>query len=158
MIRYRKFQFGWFIVSIFLIVLVFLTLSWMKQWGTNPIDTPGYIFLMALFTLVLFFFYGITVTVNDKQVRIKLGIGLYTRKINLDSILSVSLMEYPIWYGYGIRIVPKGILYNVSGKHAVEIRLKGKKGAVLIGTDDPDNLKEAIEKNLSHEQIDQGIT
>ena len=145
MFNYKKFQFGWVIVITFIIVLVLMTLSYLKQWGTNPLDKGGYIFLMLLFGSFLLMFFGMTVIVTDKQILIKLGIGLITKNIYLSEIISVETKKYPFYCGYGIRITPGGILYNVSGRHAVEIRLKNKKNSVLIGTNDWDNLKEVIE-------------
>lgn len=62
---------------------------------------------------------------------------------------SVTIHKYPFYCGYGIRILPNGILYNVSGKHAIEIKIKGKKNSILIGTNDWDNLKDIIEKSNS---------
>jgi len=44
--------------------------------------------------------------------------------------------------------MPNGILFNVSGNHAVEIRFKDRNKVILIGTDDWENLKEAIEKSI----------
>jgi hypothetical protein len=72
-----------------------------------------------LFFGTILFFYGITVIVDVKQIIIKLGIGLYKRKIDLSSIKSVETITYPSYYGYGIRLITNGILYNMSGNHAV---------------------------------------
>ena len=145
MFNYRKFQIGWVILITFTIVMVLLTLSYIKQWGTNPIDKGGYIFMMLLFGTLLLMFYGMTVIITDSQILIRLGIGLITRKINLSEIISVDTKKYPAYFGYGIRITPGGILYNVNGRHAVEIRLKNKKNVIWIGTNDWENLKTVIE-------------
>lgn len=145
MFNYRKFQFGWVILITFTIVMFLLTLSYIKQWGTNPLDKGGYIFMMLLFGSLVLMFYGMTVIVTDNQILIRLGIGLITRKINLSEIISVDTKKYPVYFGYGIRITPGGILYNVNGRHAVEIRLKNKKNVIWIGTHDWENLKTFIE-------------
>ena len=148
MFNYKKFQFGWVIVITFIIVLVLMTLSYLKQWGSNHLDKGGYIFLMLLFGSILLMFYGMTVIVTDSNILIRLGIGLITKKIDLSEIISVDTKKYPFYCGYGIRITPGGILYNVSGSHVVEIRLKNKKNSVQIGTNDWDNLKEVIESAI----------
>jgi peptidoglycan/LPS O-acetylase OafA/YrhL len=149
MVKYRKFQFGWIIVILFLIVIGWMTLAYIHKWGNNPVDTPGYIFFMVLFGGVLLGFYGMTIIVTDKQIKIKLGIGFYTKKIDISTISSVNVLTYPFYCGYGIRILPNGLLYNVSGRHAVEIRFKNKKRVILIGTNDWDKLRDTIEKSLS---------
>jgi hypothetical protein len=49
----------------------------------------------------------------------------------------------PWYYGWGIRITPDGLLYNVSGTRAVEITLTdGSK--LRLGTDEPEALCQAI--------------
>ncbi len=149
MIKYRKFQFGWVIAVIYIIIIVWMTLAFIYQWGNNPLDKYGYIFFMILFGGILSAFYGITVIVTDKHLLIRFGIGFYTKKIDLSKIKSVTVLKYPVYYGYGIRFVPSGVLYNVSGRYAVEIRLKDKKQVIQIGSDDTDNLKLAIETGIA---------
>ena len=148
MIKYKKFQFGWIVVVVFIIFIVWMTFAYIHQWGNNPIDVYGYIFFMTLFGGILLTFYGITIIVTDKQLKIKFGIGVYTKKIDLVTINSVSVVKTPICNGYGIRILTNGLLFNVSGKHAIEIKLKKKKDVIQIGTNDWEKLKDAVEKSL----------
>jgi hypothetical protein len=148
MIKYKNFQFGWVIVIMFLLVMVWMTLAYIHQWGNNPFDTAGYIFFIVLFGGILLGFYGITVIVTDKQILIKLGIGIYTKRIDFSSIQSVNIIKYPSYYGYGIRMIPNGILYNVSGNHAIEIKIRNKKNVIQIGTNDWDNLKMILDENI----------
>ncbi len=152
MYKYRKFQFGWVIVVTFITVLVLLTLSYIKEWGTNPIDKGGYIFMMMLFISILIMFFGMTVIITDNEIMIRLGIGLITKSIKLSEIQSVATVKYPVYFGYGVRITPGGVLYNVNGRHAVEIVLKNKKKTIQIGTNDWDNLRNAIESAIRSKQ------
>jgi hypothetical protein len=149
MVKYKNFQFGWFIVITFVIIIIWMTFAYIHQWGNNPIDIYGYILLIIIFGGVLLVFYGMTVIVTDKHLKIKFGIGIYTKKIDLSTIKSVTIQKYPFYCGYGIRMLPNGLLYNVSGNHAIEIKFKGKKNSILIGTNDWDNLKNAVEKSMS---------
>lgn len=146
--KYSRFQFGWLIVIVFLIVIGWITVAYRFQWGNNPIPKPAYIVFLLLFFGTILFFYGMTVIVDEKQIIIKLGIGFYKRKIDLSSIKSVDSIKYPSYYGYGIRLILNGILYNVSGNHAVKLTFKNSKRVILIGTNDWDNLKIAIEENI----------
>ena len=148
MIKYKKFQFGWVIVIMLFIIIIWMTFAFIHHWGNNPIDKHGYILFLIIFGGILLVFYGMTVIVTDKQLKIKLGSGFYTKKIDLTSIKSVTVLKYPAYYGYGIRSVPNGLLYNVSGKHAIEIKLKNEKKVIQIGTSDWDNLKAAIETSI----------
>jgi len=67
-----------------------------------------------------------TIIVTDKQIKIKLGVGFYTKKIDLSTISSVNTMTYPFYCGYGIRIVSNGLLFNVC-EECVEISFRIKK-------------------------------
>jgi hypothetical protein len=146
--KYSSFQFAWLIVIVFLIVIGWITVAYRFQWGNNPIPKAAYFVFLVLFSGTLLFFYGMTVTVDEKQIIIKLGIGFYRRKIDLSSIKSVESITYPSYYGYGIRLICNGILYNVSGNHAVRLTFKSSKRVILIGTNDWDNLKTVIEEQL----------
>jgi hypothetical protein len=153
MINYHRFQFAWVITTTLLLVIILMTFAYIYQWGNNPVDIYGYIFFVVLFAVVILMFYGITVIVTDKYLKIKIGIGIISKKIDLSTIKSVTVQKYPIYCGYGIRITSNGVLYNVSGRHAVELRIRNKKDAILVGTNDWDNLKKVIESGMSQEKI-----
>ena len=53
-----------------------------------------------------------------------------------------------VWWGYGIHWTPSGWLYNVAGRHAVRLEVRGGR-ALMIGTDEPDALKAAIDARLA---------
>lgn len=149
MIIYRRFYPAWTIVAVFTIVMIWLTFAYIFQWGNNPVDIYGYVFLLTLFTVILLTFYGVTITVTDKHLSIKFGAGLYTKKIELKSIHSLAVVKTSLCNGYGIRIIPDGLLYKIGGKQAIEIRLKSKRQVIQVGTKDTEKLKEAIETGLS---------
>jgi hypothetical protein len=146
--KYYKFQFGWVIVITFLAAIIFITVAYIYQWGNNPIDSTGFIAFLVIFGGVFLTFYGITVVINENQILIKFGIGLFRKRIDLSSVRSVKVIKYPAYVGYGIRIIQNGILYNVSGKYAVELRFKNRKKVIMIGTEDGENLKAVIENLL----------
>ena len=79
-------------------------------------------------------------------VRLKYGIGLISLKFKMDEVESLESIKTPWYYGLGIRITPKGILYNIQGLKAVRIHyLKdGKSKKVMIGTDEPEELMKAL--------------
>jgi hypothetical protein len=60
-------------------------------------------------------------------------------------------VEKPWYYGWGIRLTPRGMMLSVSGFHTVQITLRtGKK--YLIGTDVPQELEEAIGQAIRYRQ------
>jgi hypothetical protein len=148
MVRYSKFQFGWIVVCVFTITIVLMTFAYINHWGNHPVDKAGYILFMILFGSVLSIFCGMTVMVTDEELIIKLGIGLFRKKVRLSEVVSVRRISYPVYYGYGIRFIPNGILYNVSGRSAVELRFRDRKKVLLIGSSDCDKLLAAIEQGI----------
>jgi hypothetical protein len=147
--KYSRFQFGWVIVVIFTGIIIWMTLAYIHHWGNNPIRKPEYILFLILFGSLLLTFFGMRVSVDEKFIAIKFGIGLFGKRVAVNAVRSVQIVKYPVYYGYGIRIVPGGILYNVSGRKAVEIRLKNKKGVIQIGTNDAEELVRIIESMLT---------
>jgi len=108
---------------------------------------PGFwvtMLLSAAVTLsVLLLFSSLRVTVTEDRVNWQFGPGVLTFSTQVGDITHVEIVHPPLIYGIGIRVTPKGWLYNVSGGKAVAITT-GKK-TVQIGSDDPDGLMRAID-------------
>lgn len=147
--KYKNFQFSYLITILFLMFMIFMTFSWYYQWGINPVSTGGFVFFVILFLLILLNFYGMTTIITNREIIIKFGVGLIRKKILLEKIESISATDYPVWYGYGIRITPMGWLYNVSGRQAVEIKIIGKKYRILIGTREQEYLLQGIRTGMN---------
>jgi hypothetical protein len=103
---------------------------------------------LLIFLVLILLFYKLTVTVTRQVLTVRFGIGLVKKSFELSEIEEISKIKYPVIYGYGIRRTPKGWLYNVSGKQAIELIMKNGK-IFWIGTDDPDNLERAIRNWMS---------
>jgi hypothetical protein len=149
MIKYKRFHFFLAFIILYLIVIIFFSFAYTNQWGNNPFTKAEFIFFMVLFSGILLGFYGLTITVTEKEIKLKFGIGFYTKKIDLTKIKSVSIKDSPFYYGCGIRIIPNGLLYKVNGRHAVELKLKNKKNVIQIGTNDLDNLRSVIDNGIN---------
>jgi hypothetical protein len=99
--------------------------------------------LTAIFVLALILFASLTVSVDGASVTVRFGPGLIRKSFRLGDILAVRAARNPWYYGWGIRRMERGWLYNVSGLDAVEIELST--GEVhRIGTDEPQKLMAAI--------------
>ena len=147
-------QFGTFIVIVFLPIIAFLLYQLLKI-GFNeamPQLTLGGVLVTLI--ICLFFFYQLTIMVDDEHVSFKMGIGWFGRKYKIDEIMSCEAVKNSIWYGIGIRILPKGMLYNVSGLSAIEIKLKNKKSFVRIGTNKADEIAAYINKKLDPKYVE----
>jgi hypothetical protein len=111
--------------------------------GINWIAMAVLIILVA----VLVLFSNLTVIIWQDNLEVRFGPGLIRKYFMVEEIVSCRIVKNPWYYGWGIRITPQGLLYNVSGFYAVEIALRtGLK--FRIGTDVPDELKNAIDLAL----------
>jgi hypothetical protein len=117
------------------------------------IPTPA---LFGLFAagVVLFvagwLFGSLTVIVGSRPVgtvEIRFGPGLIRKRWALDDFTSVAVARNKWYYGWGIHLIPKGWLYNVSGLDAVELVRKNGR-ALRIGTDEPAALDQALRAAL----------
>ncbi|HEY6562411.1 MAG TPA: hypothetical protein VI072_34320 [Polyangiaceae bacterium] len=89
----------------------------------------------AVFALLLAGFGSMTVTVTDRSIEARLGVGIFKRRVQFEEVRAYRLVKNPWYYGWGIRLFPGGTLYNVSGTAAVELVLANGR-RVRFGTDD----------------------
>jgi hypothetical protein len=144
--NYSKTQYGKLIISLFAIISLigFLSFFFLRQVDEiPPLVIFGFPVIMFLTGLL---FYKLNVSIEKDGVRLKYGIGLISLKFKMDEVESLESIKTPWYYGLGIRITPKGILYNIQGLKAVRIHyLKdGKSKKVMIGTDEPEELMKAL--------------
>lgn len=97
----------------------------------------------VLIAAVLAGFSRLDVTVTTGQVKAAFGLGWPRRVIDLTTVRAVRTVRNKWWYGWGIRKIPRGWMYNVWGLDAVELELDGGK-VFRIGTDEPDELLGAL--------------
>ena len=111
--------------------------------GDESLTPLAIIAFVASILLVVFSF--LTVSVDDHQVTAAFLPGWPRHRIALERIADARPVRNSWWYGYGIRKVPGGWMYNVSGLDAVEIvDIGGRR--FRIGTREPDALTEAIQR------------
>jgi hypothetical protein len=131
----KRTQFGW----VFLIVLLIIVSIVIYQ--DRNLKS---IIIISLVSLIVFLnFYKLTIKVTDEHVGFSLGIGLIKGKYKLKDINYCKPISY-ITLGWGIRLRPGVILFNVSGNKAIELDIKNKNRKVWIGTDSPDEISEYI--------------
>ncbi len=89
-------------------------------------------------------FSSLTIVVTDEELLARIGPGVTAKRVKVADIESVESVRNPWYYGWGIRLTPRGMLYNVSGFDAVEVRMRTG-GSFRLGTDEPHRLVRAIE-------------
>ena len=143
--RYKHTQIGYFLVTVYSIVVLFL--------GYFNIMTsfhPLTLIALIIILIVLGTFSRLTVIVDDQMIKIQFGLRIIRKSFPLKEIETHCVVKNPWYYGWGIRFTPRGWLYNVSGFSAIELQMTNGK-RYRIGTDDPDNLAEALDKALHTE-------
>jgi len=145
---YKEFTFGWLIFIFVIPIHLLLTYLHINDIGDRPILTNDYIVITVLFVLICFLFYGLTTKITSDTITVCFGIGLIRKRIQLKRIKTVNTVKSPWYFGWGIRIIPNGILYNISGSDGVELKFNDTGRVIRIGTKDSLTLKKEIEKRL----------
>ncbi len=141
---YSHTQIGYLMIAIMGLGLLMLT-YFMHAKGTSPLLL--FVFIAVVAGLLLFF--KLNVEVDETHVTARFGPGFISKKIALADIESFQTVRNPWYYGWGLKRIPKGWMYNVSGFSAVELKLAD--GQVFrIGTDEPEALERAISNAIGH--------
>ena len=141
--RYRHTQIGYLIIVSMVIIIVPLGIT-LAITGMNwfAIGLVG-----AAVGLVLF--YSLTVVIREHEVEVRFGLGLIKKRFKLSEIESCQIVRNHWYDGWGIHLTSHGVLYNVSGLNAVEIKLRTDQKC-RIGTDVPQELQEAIQQAITY--------
>jgi hypothetical protein len=109
---------------------------------------PWILWVIVVSLAVLFVNIGIMcsrlrIQVENDEIRWAFGGGFPSYALRLSDVESVHMVRNSNVTGYGVRLIPGGVLYNVGGRHAVEIERRDKR-RIRIATDDPEGLLVAI--------------
>ncbi len=141
--RYEHTQVGYLIIAVMAAVMVWIGVV-LANAGINWIAIAG----LVVIAIALVLFSSLTVVIWEEDLEARFGPGPIRKRFKLNEIESCQVVKNHWYYGWGIRLTPHGVLYNVSGFHAVEIKLRtGKK--FRIGTDVPQELEEAIRQAIN---------
>jgi hypothetical protein len=69
----------------------------------------------------------------------------------LDDVVAARLVHLPWFTGWGVRAVPRGWLYRVAGREAVELELDNGR-VVRVGSDEPKELVAAVTRALGRRE------
>ncbi len=147
--EYEEFQFGWLTFIILVPIQIFVAFLYFNELGDRPLDGNTYLFVNGIFLLVYFLFYGMTIKVDTERINISFGLGVIRKSIKIDKIINVDTIKNPWYYGWGIRLIPNGWLYNISGSDGIELKFGDKRRIIRIGTKDSGKLKNEIIKRLT---------
>ena len=136
--HYRHTQVGWVILGVIAAILAFV---WSRLPPEAAVAAGFPLLLVAALTLLVFS--ALTVEVDAEAIRLRFGIGLVRKRIPIGEVKGWREVRNPWYTGWGIRLGPGYVLWNVSGRDAVELALASGRG-FRIGTDQPAELTAAI--------------
>ena len=144
---YKKTQYG-VLTYLMLLVMAFLTVSFILQTGKKPIPLVAYLILMLIFIIIILLFYKLTIIIDNDKIEAIFGIGLLKKSIKLNDIQSIENYKIPWYVGIGIRLTPKGWLWNVSTGNAILIHNKTRSNTFLVGSKEVDKVINTINTQL----------
>jgi len=133
---------------LFVFIMIILTLII----GISFVSTTFSVEVIPIIIIILCIvgsFASLTVTVDDKDLKLKFGYGIFSKKFKLEKIASVKAVRHHWYHGWGIKYwTPRKMwVYNVSGFDMVEVEMKTGK-IFRVGTDELDRLEDAIRQKL----------
>jgi len=146
---YQEFQFGWIIFVFVIAEQMLITYFYLHVIGDRPLQTNGFLVINLLSMLTYLLFYGLTTKITADSLKVSFGIGLVSKRIQLNRISTVETVKNPWYDGWGIRFIPKSMLYNISGWQAIELKFSDTDKVLRIGTSNAMKLKNEIEKRLT---------
>ena len=115
-----------------------------------PEDSVGiFSFVILTCVLVAMFFYQLKTEVTEKAINLSFGIGLIKKTIDLGTVTSVTVVRNKWYYGWGIRLIQNGWMWNIKGMDAVELTFKDKSRVFRIGSQEAPRLQSKIESQLN---------
>jgi transcriptional regulator with XRE-family HTH domain len=138
---YINVQLGYTLIVVILAVV--LTGTWAFTRGYFA--EFEFLTLMAILTVILCIFSSLTTRVENGFIKWNFGVGLISKAVPISRVLTNRPVRNKAWWGIGIRVIPGGWLYNVSGLRSVELVLDDGK-RIRIGSDDPDEFSQAIDQ------------
>jgi prepilin signal peptidase PulO-like enzyme (type II secretory pathway) len=142
--KYKHTQIGYLIIVVFVATAILFAVTLILEDSTLLLA----VFMIVVLALLASFF-TLQTLIDENFLKIKFGYGLFKKQFLLKDIASATCVKNYWYTGWGIRVSfwPHMWIYNVSGFDAVEIKMKNGK-IYRIGTDEPDNLKKAIQKSI----------
>jgi hypothetical protein len=140
---YSHTQVGYVMLTL-LTLGTFCTTFWMIYLGFSWIA----FFSLVVLDVSLILFSTLTVEISDGILDVKIGPGILHKRFNLTDVRDCFIPSSLLHPTIGERLMPEGWLYNLSGRHAVELKMKNGR-YYRIGTDVPSELAEHIRASLA---------
>ena len=119
----------------------------------DPLDSKNLPGLITIFIapLIVFsltsMFSKLSTTVSDGKISLVFKYGFPKKEILFSEIKSADLQKVTNWWGSGVKIMRHGSMWRAWGNTAIAIQ-KHDGRRIVIGSDNPDELLQAIRSGL----------
>jgi hypothetical protein len=137
--EYRHTQWGRLSVPLILLGTVAVVLLVAADDETSTFAASVIAAFIVAISALLLLTSRLEVTVGNGSVTAAFGFGWPRKTVVLADVKEVRRVRNRWWYGFGIRKIPDGWMYNVWGLEAIDVEYETGK-VFRIGTDDPENL------------------
>jgi hypothetical protein len=142
MTYYHHTQIGYaIIIAVDLAIILIIALLLLYEFNWIPV------IVLVFLGICTFLFASLTVEIDEEYLSVRFGTGLIRKTIALRHIVTYQNVRNHWYYGWGIRQISRGWMFNVSGLDAVELDLQDGK-RFRIGTNDPQGLMAALRQTL----------
>jgi hypothetical protein len=137
-------QSGKWMIFILMIASLFCLNAIINTLADNGVGLTILIGVLIVLQVCMALFYQLTITVTEETVSFRMGIGLIRKSYRICDIQSCNAVQNNLLLGLGIHYFMGGVLYNVSGRKAIELHFKNRNKVVRIGTDRPEEIAKLI--------------
>lgn len=147
---FKEFQLAWFILVPIVIAYILLSIFFFFSVGSAPLSPMSYGIATGVLGGATLAFYGMKTVVTDKSILISYGIGIIKKVISTDKVIAAEIVKNKWYFGLGIRSIPNGMLFNIHGLTAVELKFSDSKKIIRIGTQKALQLEKSLNSQLLH--------
>ena len=147
--NYQEHQKGGVIVIALIIALLVIVAGFFMNLNEIGNTSLGFFLVTMLFLAIFALFGSMKTGVTSSEIKLTFGVGIIKKTILLHEVKAVTVVRNKWFYGWGIRYYGKGWMWNFSGLDAVELEFKNRKMRFRIGSGNAENLKLAIQSNIT---------
>lgn len=148
---YKKTQYAYWLYTITTILIILqVILCCVLDFGKNshlPAVLTSFT-ISSLFLIISLIFGSLTIEITETKISAYFNFKIFKQEITFSEIdySTIKVFKPPFIYGIGLRLTPKGTLYNVKFGKAIWLQSKSSSKTFFVGTEDAELIKSLIEK------------
>jgi hypothetical protein len=145
----------WWMYSTYVVMIIIYTYAFMDISNSSVFTKRIFIPIFMLLMIVFLWIQKLHMTITDEYIEYSFFPLIGKRRVEWKDIQSAQMVTCGLLVGHGVRFtLSNGTMYNVSGRKAMQIQLKGGK-KFAIGTQKPEELDEVLTQIFKQLQFQQ---